>query len=485
MTAVKHDAASSSGGGETAPATSVSTPASMSARPRGGWRLLWWRFNRFLERHLPEDLYRRTLLIVVLPILLLLLVIIGILLDRHWEEVTKRLSKDFSRQVALVVRLYDAGPKTPQALQRLQETVRDSLDIGFSIDAPPLPPLKPRPWYSILHYRLSKYVSRFVPGRPFWIDASSGNHVEVRILADERHVLRFRISKDRVYATSTPYLLLWMSVAAAIVLALALAFLRKQISPILDLAAAMRAFGKGQSPPPLPLRGAREVKQATEAFIAMQQRLQRHVEQRTTMLAGISHDMRTILTRFRLELSLLDADAQHIASLKQDVDEMQRMLQGYVDFARGAEGEPVREVDLCALLCDLRAELQTHGKQMQLTCPASLAPVHLRPGALRRAVRNVLANALRHARAEVHLSAKREGEHLRIIVDDDGPGIPPQERERVFRPFVRLDEARNLDAAGTGLGLAIARDLVLSHGGRIELADSPLGGLRVIISLPA
>ncbi len=455
-----------------------------TAPPEGGWRLLWWRFNRFLERHLPADLYRRALLIVALPTVLLLIVTTGIVLDRHWEEVTKRLSKSFGRDIGLIVQLYDRGPKTPRALKELQQLVNDTLAIGFSIERGPLPPVKPRPWFNILHYRLSKYVARFAPGRPFWIDTSAPNTVDVRVLVDENLVFRFQTWKNRVYASSTSFLLLWMAMASLVLVGIAVLFLRKQIAPILDLAGAMQAFGKGRQPEPLMPRGAAEVRAATEAFLLMKQRIERHVEQRTAMLAGISHDLRTIITRFRLELSMLDADPQHIAALKRDVDEMQRMLEGYMDFVRGAEGEPARELDICTLLQDLKGKVKTGDKTLELHCPDPPVRLSARHGALRRALANVLENALRHARSRVCLSLKMEDNRLRLLVDDDGPGIPEADRERVFRPFVRLDDARNLDAAGTGLGLAIARDLIHGHGGRIRLADSPLGGLRVEIVLP-
>ena len=453
-------------------------------RPEGGLPLLWWRFNRFLERHLPEELYRRALLIVVVPVVILTLVITGMLLDRHWEEVTKRLSKSFGREIGLIVKLYERSPKTPEALKELQEMVESTLWLGFSIEHGQLPPVRQRPWFSILHYRLSKYVARFAPGKPFWVDTSHPSHVDVRILMDEDLVFRFRTSKDRVYASSTYLLLSWLAVAALLVMAVAVAFLRKQIAPIIDLAEAMQAFGKGRADVDLRVRGAKEVRAATEAFLAMKQRIERHVEQRTAMLTGISHDLRTILTRFRLELSLLDADPEHVAALKRDVDEMQHMLNDYMEFMRGADGEPARETDLCALLREVMNGLKPGGKALELPCPEAVVVVQARPRALKRALLNVLENALRHATARVRVELHSEAECVRLFVDDDGPGIPPEQRERVFRPFVRLDDARNLDAAGTGLGLTIARDIVHGHGGRMKLAESPLGGLRVEITLP-
>ncbi len=454
-------------------------------RPDSGWPLLWWRFNRFLERHLPRDLYRRALLIVVLPVLLLMLVIIGIVLERHWEEVTKRLSKSFGRDVGLVIRLYDNGPKTPQALKRLERMVEETLDIGFSIERGSLPPIKPHPWYSILHYRLAKYMVRFAPGRPFWIDASQPDRVDVRILVDQDLVFHFRPPRDRVYASSTPLLLLWIVIAAAILIGVAILFLRKQIEPIIDLAQAMQDFGKGRAVASTRVRGALEVRTAWKSFLVMKERIERHLEQRAAMLAGISHDLRTILTRFRLELSLLDGDREHIEALKHDVDEMQHMLQGYMDFVRGAEAEPATEQDLCELLEEALRRMPASGHDIRLHCQDRRLRLSVRPGALKRALLNVLENAVRHARKRIDVRVEKGANHIRIIIDDDGPGIAPEYRKDAFRPFTRLDNARNQDNAGTGLGLAIVRDIVHTHGGEVELADSPHGGLRVIITLPA
>ncbi len=449
----------------------------------------WWRFNRFLERHLPEDLYRRALLIVILPVILLQIVITGIFLERHWEQVTKRLSKAFGRELGMIVRLYEEGPKTEEALKRLEGLVNETLGLRMSVLRAPLPRARPRPWFSILHYRLSKYVRRFAPGRPFWIDTSAPDRIDVRILMDENLVFRFHAPKERVYASSTWIFLLWMVMASLLLLGIAVAFLRKQIAPILQLAEAAQAFGKGREVADFQPRGASEVRAAAEAFLRMKQRIERHVEQRTAMLAGVSHDLRTILTRFRLELSLLDGGDEQVRALKRDVDEMQRMLEGYIDFVRGAGDEAQRQVDICALLRDISADLREGGERLSISCPHDAPRLHARPQALKRALRNVVENALRHARARVRVGVLTtgEGDHheeIRIVIEDDGPGIAPEERERVFRPFVRLDSARNMDGGGTGLGLSIARDIVQGHGGDIRLDESALGGLRVEISLP-
>ncbi|HXZ17734.1 MAG TPA: ATP-binding protein, partial [Roseiarcus sp.] len=222
-------------------------------------------------------------------------------------------------------------------------------------------------------------------------------------------------------------------------------------------------------------------RQAGHAFIEMKNRIERATEQRTAMLNGVSHDLRTILTRFKLSVALIDNSADS-ELLQKDVDEMGRMLEGYLAFARGDASESTVRTDVKALLDDLRADAERHGAAVSLETHGDLA-IPVRPIAIKRCVGNLVANAQRHA-DHVWISAKREPQAVAVVVDDDGVGIPQEHREDVFRPFYRLDEARNQDEGGAGLGLAIARDIARSHGGDIILADSPMGGLRAVVRLP-
>jgi two-component system osmolarity sensor histidine kinase EnvZ len=223
------------------------------------------------------------------------------------------------------------------------------------------------------------------------------------------------------------------------------------------------------------------VRQAGYAFVEMKRRIERASEQRTTMLNGVSHDLRTILTRFKLSLAVIDESAE-VEPLQQDVDEMRRMLEAYLAFARGDAGEATQATDLRALLESLRSEAERHGARVEIEAKGDLT-VKVRPVAIKRCLGNLVANAQRHAQA-IAIKATREQRFVTICVDDDGPGIAPEHREDVFRPFHRLDEARNQDEGGSGLGLAIARDVARSHGGDITLATSPLGGLRATVRLP-
>ncbi len=266
----------------------------------------------------------------------------------------------------------------------------------------------------------------------------------------------------------------------ALLLGIAVVFLRKQIKPIVELADAAQDFGMGREAELYRPRGASEVQKAGLAFIDMRQRISRHVEQRTAMLAGVSHDLRTILTRFKLELEFL-GDNPKVVPLKEDVEEMQRMLEAYIAFVKGDGGERTAEINLEQMMSSVARAVARSDDRVALDVPDMT--VSVKPNAFRRLMSNLLSNAVRHAK-RVAVKGTIQDHMLTIMVDDDGPGIPADSREAAFRPFVRLDNARNLDETGTGLGLAIARDIAHAHGGEISLDDSPLGGLRAVVQIP-
>jgi two-component system osmolarity sensor histidine kinase EnvZ len=262
---------------------------------------------------------------------------------------------------------------------------------------------------------------------------------------------------------------------------IAVAFLRKQVSPVLDLARAAQAFGLGRDVTTYVPRGAAEVRIAGQSFLEMKRRIARHVDQRTTMLAGVSHDFRTILTRFKLQLALL-GEIPQTAALKDDVDEMQRMLEDYLSFVRGDGNEKAVPLKVSEAVASVASTLNRNAHQVEIrTMPSLVLP--LKPNAFRRLISNVLGNAVKFAK-KVVVTGEVTGGRLWIYVDDDGPGIPVDRREDAFRPFVRLDGARNMDQSGSGLGLAIALDIAQAHGGDINLESSAMGGLRVAVKIP-
>ncbi|WP_370640663.1 MULTISPECIES: ATP-binding protein [Xanthobacter] len=438
------------------------------------------RFGHWFNRVTPKGLYPRSLLIIVTPMVLLQSVVAFVFMERHYNTVTRRLSAAVSQDIAAVVDLYGELPPMDDhaALRRI--AWRD-LQLNVSVLPPdPLPPPGPKPFFSVLDSALSREIGRRLT-LPFWIDTvGRSNLIEVRVKMKDA-VLRIFASRNTAYASNSHIFLLWMVGTSLVLLAVAILFLRNQIRPIENLADAAEAFGKGRDVENFRPRGAREVRRASVAFLEMKRRIERQIEQRTAMLAGVSHDMRTILTRFKLELAFLPDNAD-TAALKKDVDELQGMLEAYLAFARGDTGEASSLTDMGAVIEELRQNAERDGA----TARASfMGPplVEVKGEQLKRCIGNLVNNAVRHADT-VEISGARDARWLIVNVDDDGPGIPEEKREDVFRPFLRLDDARNQDEGGSGLGLAIARDVARVHGGDITLADSPLGGLRATVRIP-
>jgi two-component system osmolarity sensor histidine kinase EnvZ len=294
-------------------------------------------------------------------------------------------------------------------------------------------------------------------------------------------VLRVIAPRRRLFSSTTYVFILWMIGTSLALFAVATLFMRSQVRPMRRLATAAEAFGKGRNVPDFKLEGADEVRQAGAAFNLMRERIQRQITQRTEMLAGVSHDLRTPLTRMKLELAMLP-DSSELAELKADVAEMEKMVEGYLAFARGEGTEQPEPADLGQLLREAVATAAREGTAIELRAEGPM-PVNIRPDAFRRCLANLIANAKRYAKRIV-IEADYVGSAIEIAVDDDGPGIPAGMREEVFKPFFRLDTSRNPETGGIGLGLTIARDVMRSHGGELTLGASPLGGLRALLRLP-
>jgi two-component system osmolarity sensor histidine kinase EnvZ len=429
---------------------------------------------------LPKGLYARSLIIIIAPVVLLQSVIAYVFMERHWQLVTRRLSSAVTADIAALIDIYESYPQDRDAttLARIASD-RLQLDVDILRDTD-LPPPGPKPFFSILDEALSDELRRQID-RPYWIDTvGRSNYIEIRVKLDDS-VMRVIARRSQAYASNSHIFLVWMGGSSVVLLGVAILFLRNQIRPILRLAEAAESFGKGREIEFRP-RGAREVRQAGRAFVEMKRRIERNIEQRTTMLNGVSHDLRTILTRFKLSLALL-GQTPEVEDLKRDVDEMTRMLEGYLAFARGDAGEQAVATDLRTLLEDLKSDAERQGHAMEFDIVGD-PMITVRPDAFRRLLFNLVSNAARHGE-QIVIAANHETRWLVVHVDDDGAGIPPDMREEVFKPFVRLDEARNQDQGGSGLGLAIARDIARSHGGDISLSDAPLGGLRATVRLPA
>lgn len=430
---------------------------------------------------MPKGLYARALIIIIAPMVLLQSVLTFVFLERHWQTVTRRLSTGTVQNIAMLIDLYQANPTQAngETLSRLAEQ-NQGLRVRFA-RGEELPPVRPKPFFNILDSNLSDELKKQVK-RPFWIDTvGRSNLVDIRVKLNDgvMHVLARR---SQTYASNSHIFLLWMVGTSLVLLTVAILFLHNQIKPIVRLSEAAESFGKGRPPPPdFKPRGAREVRQAAHAFIEMRDRIERHVEQRTIMLAGVSHDLRTVLTRFKLQLAMFE-DSPEIEAMRADVDEMQAMLEDYMAFAKGDAGEEIVRTDIGELLSEVKN--QTHGaKEIAVEVEDAPLVVPVRRHAFKRAVANLVNNAVRFA-SHINVSAVKQNGALTVSVEDDGPGIPEEERELVFRPFYRLDRARNQDSGSTGLGLAIARDIARIHGGDIALGQSSLGGLKAVLKVP-
>ena len=442
---------------------------------RDGWR----RLSRWLNSVMPKGLYARALLIIIAPMVILQSVIAFVFMERHWNLVTQRLSADVVHDIAALIDVNKIYPQDADRTQ-LRKIAQDRL--GLVVDFLPMgdmPPPGPKPFFSLLDQALSEELRKV--GRPFWIDTvGKSSLVEIRVQLDNT-VMRIFARRNAAYASNSEIFLLWMVGTSTVLLIVAIIFLRNQIKPILKLADAAESFGKGRDVPNFRPRGAREVRRAAQAFIEMKTRVERAMEQRTAMLAGVSHDLRTVLTRFKLELALIEGSPE-TEPMKKDVDEMARMLEAYLAFARGDLGESAAPTDMAEFLEELRADAERHGHKTTVVFHGTPI-VTVRPAAFKRCLGNLVSNAARYA-PSIAITGHRDHRYLTVTVDDDGPGIPPEQREEAFKPFLRLDDARNQDEGGTGLGLAIARDIARSHGGDITLGDSPLGGLRATVRVP-
>jgi two-component system osmolarity sensor histidine kinase EnvZ len=441
---------------------------------------VWDAFGSWFKSFMPTGLYARSLLIIILPMVILQSVVAFVFMERHWNLVTRRLSAAVVQDISALIDIYKSYPHDSENTQiRHLAQERLSLVVDF-LPVTEMPPPGPKPFFSLLDQALSEEIRKQI-GKPFWIDTvGRSSLVEIRIQLDDT-VLRVFARSSAAYASNSEIFLLWMVGTSLVLLTVAILFLRNQIRPILRLADAAESFGKGREVPGFRPRGAREVRRAAQAFIEMKRRVERTIEQRTTMLAGVSHDLRTVLTRFKLELALM-GDSPELEAMRRDVMEMERMLAAYLAFARGDTGEQSAPIDMAEFLNELEADAVRHGHKTSVVFHGQPV-VTVRSHAFKRCLANLVSNAARFGSA-IAITGHRDHRWLTVTVDDDGPGIPVASRDDVFKPFLRLDVARNQDEVGTGLGLAIARDIARSHGGDITLADSPLGGLRATVRVP-
>ncbi len=438
-----------------------------------------------LKPYLPRSLFGRAILILIVPIVALQMVVAIVFIQRHFEDVTQQMTRSIAREIAVALQVIDTSPSGDIAQLRLNNLSRPlALRLGFD-EAGTLEAENSRVFYDLSGRALTAELQTLL-GPDISVDLASDSKVVDLRVQTSKGVLHAIIPRVRVTASNPHQLLVLMITAALLLIVIAVLFLRNQVRPIRDLANAAEAFGKGRSEPFRPA-GAEEVRRAGNAFLSMRGRLERQIEQRTQMLSGVSHDLRTPLTRMKLTLALVD-DQPEIAELTRDVDDMERMLDEFLAFARGDQLEDVVTVDAVEFVDDIVEMTRRSGKQISLSCsiedPES-KELSLRKGAVQRAVQNLINNAA-HYGTRVRLSLRLLAKTVEFVVEDNGPGIPKDAREAVMRPFARLDASRNQNkGGGVGLGLSIAQDVARSHGGVLELGDSAdLGGLKACLRIP-
>ena len=452
-------------------------PARAPVRRRPPMRVArWFRLRRFM----PRTLFGRSLLIIALPVLLTQAVTAFYFYRQHWEHMTSRLAFAVAGELAMVIEQIEAVDGRDERRILFEQAARTmELTLTFEEGAT----LTPRPRVAghwILQSELEWALNDRVP-RPYAITPQVLDRwAEIEVQLDNG-VLRALVPRTRLFSATSQIIMVWMVGSGLVLVSIALLFMRNQVRPIRRLAEAADRFGKGRDVPSFRPAGAREVRRAAHAFLVMRDRIRRQINQRTEMLAAVSHDLRTPLTRMKLELAMLP-DGPDVAELRDDVNEMEHMISAYLSFARDGSVEETATVDLVFLLEEVISGARRQGAKVTFDAQAPLA-IPAKPQALKRCIANLLSNAQRYA-DRIVVSIDKDSNAARVFVDDDGPGIPEGERKAVLRPFHRVEQSRNVSTGGVGLGLTIARDIARNHGGDLKLRESPLGGLRCVVILP-
>lgn len=439
---------------------------------------------RYLKlKLLPKRLFFRTMLLIFIPLIVVQIVSIVAFFDGTWGRVGARLANNLTSDMAMIM---DMINRSPEHLQDIKQIAKKNLDMEVTAY---LSKDKHKAVNNVITKTKNELVTGFLEKnlkRKFPADLTNvywnreASTLTVFIDTPERF-FKFVTSSKNIFSSSIFGFVAWMVGTSILLFLVAVAFLRIQVRSIADLARAAEDFGKGIDNKDFKPYGSSEVRAAALAFIKMKERIQRQISERTQMLAGVSHDLRTPLTRMKLQATMLKG--QDKEDMLSDISEMEKMLEGYLSFVSGEGGETSTFVDMNELILSVLNKYRTKDAFIRYKTNDQVSAIQGREQALKRALTNVISNALRYGKT-VSVALESNDRQLWVSIDDDGPGIPEDKREDVFKAFYRLEESRNKETGGIGLGLAITKDVITSHGGKIELQDSPLGGLRVLISIP-
>ncbi|MBR7158632.1 MAG: HAMP domain-containing protein [Alphaproteobacteria bacterium] len=434
----------------------------------------------FIHHHImPKGLWARSLLIIVIPLILLQLIIAIFFYEQHWQTISRRMANSIAGDLTFVIALMQ---KTDEENRKpLFDAAQRHLKIGFFFTKDAMLPEKTSlDTDSMVIYELSQAL-KYAFGDTFTIEEGNLKKSVNIYIRQADGLLTVTVPKKRFFSSTAYVFSAWMLGSSLLLFIVAVLFLRIQVRSIRRLAKAADSFGKGHDVENFKPEGALEVRQAAAAFLAMRDRIKRQLDERTTMLAGVSHDLRTPLTRMKLQLAMMRKN-DALNDLKQDVQEMETMVEGYLSFARGEGKEPFQKVEVSNLVKEIVTKMRRNNANIDLHIEQK-QELMLRPNDFSRCIANILGNAARYAKyTKVNIGVRNN--FWEITVDDDGPGIPEKSRNEVFKAFFRLDASRNQQTGGVGLGLTITKDIVVAHGGEITLAESPLGGLRVRLIFP-
>ena len=434
-----------------------------------------------LKKIFPRTLLFRSLLIVIAPIILIQIVVGGVFFDSIWYKTNRGLVRSAANEINTFLALYPEFKQKNKA-NELINIYKDKSGIIISIkkETQQLPSTETVKWYSLYDkIVLEEFTDKIK--NPYWHNVRfNSSFVQVLVLLNKNEVIEFLVPKSKIRSTSGRIFALWITVPSLIFLFISIIFLRNQIRPIVLLSQAAERFGKGQFDSDFKVSGALEIRQASYEFEKMKRRILKHISQRTAMLSGISHDLKTPLTRLKLQIELLNKN-QKLNSLKEEINEMEKMINEYLDFASNQYSQPVEKFNIVQLIQNLIDK--SFKKNIKIKSPKSLI-FSGRKNLIRRCIANIINNSQKYAE-NISITCKKIKKTILINIDDDGPGIADEHKEKVFRPFYRVDKSRSLKDSNVGLGLSIVEDIVNSHGGTVKLLNNPKGkGLRVSLSFP-
>ena len=434
-----------------------------------------------LRKIFPKTLLFRSLLIVIAPIILIQIVVGGVFFDSIWYKTNRGLVRSAANEVNTFLALYPEY-KQKNKTNELINIYKDKSGLIISIkkETQQLPSTETVKWYSLYDkIVLEEFTDKIK--NPYWHNVRfNSSFVQVLVLLNKNEVIEFLVPKSKIRSTSGRIFALWITVPSLIFLFISIIFLRNQIRPIVNLSQAAERFGKGQFDTDFKVSGALEIRQASYEFERMKRRILKHISQRTAMLSGISHDLKTPLTRLKLQIELLNKN-QKLNSLKEEITEMEKMINEYLDFASNQYSQPLEKFDIIELIQNLIGK--SFKKNIKIKSPKNLI-FSGRKNLVRRCIANIINNSQKYSE-NILITCKKIKKTIQINIDDDGPGIADEHKEKVFRPFYRVDKSRSLKDNSVGLGLSIVEDIVNSHGGIVKLLNNPKGkGLRVSLFFP-